>query len=62
MGKMIGRQYDYYYAVCDICNEVIGPCGSWDDAKEQMKEEGWRFLWNDRKEWQHFCPICKNIK
>lgn len=59
---MIERQYDYYYAVCDICNEVIGPFGSWDDAKEQMKEEGWQFFLDDHKQWQHLCHKCRNLK
>jgi hypothetical protein len=59
---MIERQYGEYYAVCDICDETIGPCDSWGEAKEQMKQDGWQFFLDGHKEWQHLCPKCRNLK
>lgn len=36
----IAKDYGEYYAVCDVCGEVIGPCCDFYDAVDAKKENG----------------------
>lgn len=38
---MITKIHGKYYGVCDICGEEkTEPCDSWEEAKEQLKSDG----------------------
>lgn len=44
---------------CDNCGNEFSIAGSWRDAWEAAKEEGWRCFKDDDDEWTHLCEECR---
>lgn len=55
---MIEILYGDYYVCCDACGkELDGTFDSFDDAKDSMRFNGWKFR-KIGEDWYHYCPEC----
>lgn len=51
-----GQQVTFF---CDKCDEEFVTSGSFRDAWESAKGDGWRTFKNADDEWEHRCPDCR---
>lgn len=55
---MITKIHGKFYLVCDFCQKEIGPCDTWEEAKDQKKDEGFKSQ-KDGNDWLDVCRECR---
>ena len=54
---MIDKIYGKFHIICDGCGEELDPSDTFDEAKDQLDDEGWDTK-NVGGDWVNLCPNC----
>lgn len=57
---MIEKWSGTYTPTCDICGETLPPEGTWQDARNAIRDAGWTIQKGGDGHYEHICPECEN--
>ena len=60
---MIERIQGFFVPTCDGCGEELGMADSFNEARDSVRDAGWRSIPPENKhgEWVNLCPECSAL-